>query len=224
MQVFFERREEIAPGIWQYAFRPERTVDFVPGQYTDLHLSGVHNDPRGSSRTFSFTSLPDDPSITFILKHFELQSSYKQVLQSLHPDDVAKIDDAIGDLILPKDPAVPLVFVAGGIGIASYASMLQHLSSRREERNIYLFYQLRNRREQIFRELTEGYPLQLKQIVLAPNRVSAQEIKATTPPDSLLYLSGSQTFVETLRADLEALGTLRSQIVFDYYDGYAAEI
>lgn len=220
MQVVFERKLEIAPGIWQYWFRPERPVDFVPGQYADLHLPRVLNDPRGASRTFSFTSLPSDPSITFILKHFGLQSPYKQALQSLQVGDEARIDDAMGDLVLPKDPALPLVFVAGGIGIASYVSMLQYLSSLREERYIYLFYALRSRREQIFRELTSAYPLASKDVIIAPNRLSAEHIKSSTPPGALIYLSGSQSFVEGLRADLEALGTPRSQIAFDYYDGY----
>lgn len=221
MQVFFERREEIAPGIWQYWFRPERTVDFEPGQYVDLHLSGVEADPRGAARTFTITSLPSDLSVTFVLKHFGLQSPYKHRLQALQSGEAAHINDAMGDLVLPKDRSVPLVFVAGGIGIASYASMLAYLSSLREERYIYLFYQLRSRREQIFRDLSEGYPLQLKQIVLTPNRLSAQDVKDTTPPEALLYLSGSQTFVETLRTGFEVLGTPRSSIVFDYYDGYS---
>ena len=224
MQVFFERREELVPGIWQYYFRPERPFDFEPGQYVDLHLAGVKGDPRGAARTFSMTSLPTDPSITFVLKHFGLQSQYKHALQALQPGEAARLDDAMGDLILPKDPSVPLVFVAGGIGIASYASMLKLLLQKKEARDIFLFYQLRNRREQILRELTTAYPLALFDISIAPNQLSAQQIKASTPPGALLYLSGSQTFVETLRAGLEALDTPRSQIVFDYYDGYADEL
>lgn len=220
MQVFFEKREEIAPGIWQYWFRPERTPDFVPGQYVDLHLTRVETDPRGASRTFSITSLPADESMTFILKHFVLQSPYKQALQGLEPGEAARIDDAMGDLVLPKSVEMPLVFVAGGIGIASYVSMLKYLLMHKEERPVFFFYQLRSRREQIFRELTDAYPLASKDISIAPNRLSAEHIKASTPPDALIYLSGSQNFVEGLRADLEALGTPRSQIVFDYYDGY----
>lgn len=221
MQVFFERHEELVPGIWEYVFRPERPVDFVPGQYVDLFLEGVADDPRGGSRTFSITSLSSDAELHFITKHFGLQSPYKHRLQALQPGDEAKVNDAMGDLVLPKNTGQPLVYVAGGIGVASYAAMLKDLLARKEERPIFLFYQLRTRREQLFRELTDAYPLQLKQIILAPNQVSAQEIKATTPPDSLIYLSGSQPFVETLLADLEALGTPRSSIVFDYYDGYS---
>lgn len=221
MQVFFERREELAPNIWQYWFRPERPVDFVPGQYADLHLLNVADDPRGASRTFSFTSLPSDELVTFVLKHFELQTPYKHALQGLQPGDSARLDGALGDLVLPKSAETPLVFMAGGIGLASFISMFKDLLARKEERPIFLFYALRSRREQIFRELYESYPLQLKNIIIAPNRLTAQEIKATTPPGALLYLSGSQKFVEGLQADLESLGTPREQIIFDYFDGYS---
>jgi glycine betaine catabolism B len=220
MKVLFEERSELAPGIWQYSFRPERPVDFVPGQYVDLRLDGVANDPRGGSRTFSMTSLPSDPLLTFVLKHFELQSPYKHALQALQPGQAATISDAMGDLVLPKSPATPLVFVAGGIGIASFASMLRQLLAAREERQIYLFYGLRSQREQIFRGVLDAYPLALKQIAIAPNRLSAAEIRDATPPDSQVYVSGSQTFVEELCRDLEALGTPHEQIAFDYFDGY----
>lgn len=219
--MVFERREAIAPAIWQYWFHPERAVDFVPGQYVDLYLGKLPNDPRGGSRTFSITSLPSDPSITFVTKHFELQSAYKHTLQTMAEGDSAWISDAMGDLVLPKSPTTPLVFIAGGIGIASYASMLLDLLNRKEERPLFLFYYLRSRREQILRDLTDAYPLQLKEMILAPNRLSAQEILGTTPPNAFLYVSGSQGFVEGLLKELEALGVQRSRVVFDYYDGYA---
>jgi hypothetical protein len=36
-----------------------------------------------------------------------------------------------------------------------------------------------------------------------------------------VYLSGSQTFVETLGTELETTGTPRARLIYDYYDGYA---
>jgi ferredoxin-NADP reductase len=166
MQLRFVKREELASGIWEYYFRPERPIDYVPGQYVDITLGDV------------------------------------------------------GDLILPKDPARPLVFIAGGIGIASYASMFKKLLAKREERDIYLFYAMRTKYEQIFKDLTNSYPLQLKTIVIAPNRLTAQQIVDSTPPDALIYLSGSQRFVEALRLSLEMLGVEHNNIIFDYFDGY----
>jgi ferredoxin-NADP reductase len=220
MQVFFERREQLAPTVWEYHFRSERPIDFVPGQYVGLTLPGVSGDSRGARRVFTLTSLPSDEMASFVVKIPQPHTPYKEVLINLPPGTECKIDDAMGDLILPKSPAQPLVYIAGGIGIASYVSMLKQLLATREERPIYFFYALRSRTEQIFRELVDSYPLQLKQVVFAPNRLSAQEIKDSTPPNSFLYISGSQRFVEGLKSDLEALGTPRSSIVFDYYDGY----
>lgn len=221
MNVVFERREALAPGIWQYYFRPERPVDFVPGQYTVFYLPSVLGDSRGPVRTFTLTSLPSDPLVSFVVKFIAPLSPYKQALQALEPGDTARIDDAMGDLVLPKSRDTPLVYIAGGIGMASYAGMLKQLLRQKEEREMYLFYALRSRTEQIFRDLADAYPLALKQTILAPNRLTAREVKDSTPPNALVYLSGSEKFVEGLRTDLIVLETPRETIVFDYYDGYA---
>jgi ferredoxin-NADP reductase len=220
MKVSFVRREQLAPAIWQYFFRPERPIDFIPGQYTNFHFLTPLNDRRGQGRVFSFTSMPTDELASFVIKAVPPLSPYKQALQALQPSDELRIDDPMGDLVLPKLPTIPLVFIAGGIGIASFASMLQQLLASREEREIFLFYALRNQREQIFRDLTAAYPLALKHITITPHRLSAQEIAASVPDTSFFYLSGSQQFVEGLRADLINLGASHEQMIFDYFDGY----
>jgi ferredoxin-NADP reductase len=220
MKVWFERREELAPGIWEYYFRPERPVDFTPGQYVNFQIPQPLADPRGQGRVFTLTSLPDDPLVSFVAKLPTPHSPYKEALHNLAVGDELRLDDAMGDLVLPKSPAVPLVFVAGGIGMASFASMLKQLLKTREERSIFLFYGVRSRNERIFQDLAHSYPLTLNTTAIAPHRLTAQEIKDSTPPDSQVYLSGSERFVEGLRGDLERLGTPHEQIVFDYFDGY----
>lgn len=220
MQLSFVQREELAPAVWKYYFRPERPLDFVPGQYVSIGVPDVVGDPRGASRVYTLISQPGDELISFVLKVPEPHSPHKEALIRLKPGDPAQCNDSMGDLILPKDPSQPLVYVAGGIGIASYVSMLEYLIARREERQIFMFYALRSKYEQIFRDLLNAYPLALKTIVIAPNRLTAQQILDTTPPKALIYLSGSQRFVEGLKLNLEILGKDRNQIVFDYYDGY----
>jgi len=220
MKVWFERREELAPNIWEYHFKPERPVDFMPGQYADFHLLQPLGDPRGQSRVFSFTSLPSDPTVSFVVKFVHPLSPYKQALQTLQPGDELRLDDAMGDLVLPKSPETPLVFIAGGIGLASFVSMFKQLLQTREERNIFLFYALRSRTEHIYRSVTDTYPLALNSKTIAPHRLTADEIKDAVPPDALHYLSGSQAFVEGLRTDLLALGIPHDQVIFDYFDGY----
>jgi ferredoxin-NADP reductase len=221
MNLTFVSREELAPAIWQYHFKPERPFDFVPGQYADFVLPGVHDDPRGASRVYTMTSQPRDDVVSFVMKVPEPHSPHKQALIELRPGDPLQVRESMGDLILPKDPAQPLVFIAGGIGIASFISMLQYLTDKREERPIFLFYSLRVRQEAIFKELLAKYPLTLNVLTIAPNRLTGQQIIDSTPPNALIYLSGSQRFVEQLRVNLEHLGKPRSDIVFDFFDGYA---
>jgi ferredoxin-NADP reductase len=221
MHVRFTKREELAPYIWRYSFTTDSAYDYVAGQYTNFHFKHPLHDPRGQSRVFTLTSVPGELEISFVAKFLLPMTPYKQALQALQPGDELTIDDAMGDLVLPKLASVPMVFIAGGIGMASYVSMLRLLTQAKEERPIFFFYALRSPTEVIYKELIEAYPLTHKQFVYAPNRLQAQEILASTPPDALLYLSGSQRFVEGLRQDFEAAGIPRSQIVFDYYDGYA---
>jgi len=214
-------REELAPAIWQYYFRSARPLDFVPGQYADFVLPNVHGDPRGPSRVYTMTSLPGEKLVSFVLKMPEPHSAHKQALIELKPGDPAQVRESMGDLILPKDPNQPLVFIAGGIGMAAYVSMLKHLLQRREERQIYFFYSLRTRQEQIFKELLASYPLKLNTLTITPNRLTGKQVVDSTPPDAFIYISGGQKFVEELRINLEYLGKPRSSIVFDYFDGYA---
>jgi len=220
MRLSFVKREELVPTIWEYFFKPERPIDYVPGQYVDIFLDDVRDDPRGKNRVFTLTSLPTDEFISFVVQFPEPHSIYKQHLELLQEGDPARCNNAMGDLILPKDPARPLVFIAGGIGVASYASMFKKLLAKREERPIFFFYALRSKYEQIFKDLTNAYPLQLKTVAIAPNRLTAKQIVDSTPPDALIYISGSQRFVEGLRLSLETLDKERNDIVFDYYDGY----
>jgi ferredoxin-NADP reductase len=213
MMVTYERREQLAPSIWQYYFRPERTVDYIPGQYVSLHLP-VLGDPRGPARTFTLTSLPSDELISFVVKIPEPHSPYKQILLDIEPGTIGKIDDAMGDLVLPKLPTVPLVFVAGGIGVASYVSMVRSLTTPRV---INMFYALRTPDEQLFTSIFE--PLR-PMLFVAPDRLQASQVVENQLEDTQYYLSGSERFVEGLRADLTALSVPHEQIVFDYYDGY----
>ena len=126
----------------------------------------------------------------------------------------------MGDLVLPKSKETPLTFIAGGIGIASYVPLFKYLLRHREERSIFLFYYMRSRREMIFRDLFDAYPLAEHDITIAPNELRAENIISSVPPKSLYYISGGQLFVESLLHSLELLGTPRSRIIFDYFDGY----
>ena len=226
MRVVFERKQELLPDIWEFYFRPERPLDYIPGQYVDLRLPQAHADKRGTSRTFTLTSLPDEPLTSFAVKIELPCSTYKQVLQALQPGDTATVTDAMGDVVLPKDPDVPLVFVAGGLGIASFVSITRWLTKRKEQRTITLLYAVRNKRDILFEEIFNAYQFPIKKTLFTadgePIRISAALIAEQLVPDSLLYISGSEHFVESLRQELQRdFGVPNEKIIYDFFDGYS---
>jgi ferredoxin-NADP reductase len=220
MQVFFESRRELAPSIWEYEFRPERRVDFAPGQYVNLVLEAATSDPRGASRTFTIVSLPDEPTLRFVVKHPEKQSSYKDVLAALAPNTRATITDAMGDVVLPKLVSIPLIFVAGGIGFASFVSILKFLEKSGQQRDIQLLYGRRNQYELLYPDLIKRFPFVSKQLFVSPHRLSAHDILRAASDDAMVYITGGQKFVEDLSQQLRIAGVGNERIVFDYFDGY----
>src|SRR5882757_8215263 len=106
MRAVFKRRAELAPGIWQAFFSPERPVSYLAGQYVDIRLPAVTDDPRGPGRTMTLTSLPSEPEISFVYRFAEPASPHKLELQTMRPGATIQLGDAMGDLVLPKSPAV----------------------------------------------------------------------------------------------------------------------
>lgn len=220
MQVMFQSRRRLAPDTWEYVFLPERPLLYVPGQYVELRLGAISDDARGSSRVFTLTSLPSEPVLRFAIDVPTPRSPYKHALTTLHLGDQAHIGDAIGDVILPKYTGTPLVFVAGGLGIASYVGMLQELIATGEARHVDLRYAYRHSADMIFTDLLNTFPFASRKDFCTPERLQVTAIVDVLTPESLVYLSGSERFVEGLRAGLQTRGVAHERIVFDFFEGY----
>lgn len=216
----FQNRRRLAPDTWEYVFLPERPLLYVPGQYIELRLDAARGDTRGASRVFTLTSLPSDPMLRFAIDVPTPRSQYKHALTELHHGNYAHIGDAMGDVILPKHAGTPLMFVAGGLGIASYVGMLQELTVAGESRHVDLRYAYRQPADVVFADLLDTFPFASRQDFCAPERLQAATIAATLTADSLVYLSGSERFVEDLRTNLQAQGVAHERIVFDFFEGY----
>ncbi len=221
MRVHFQSRRELVPAVYEYVFKPDSSVEYVPGQYARFTFPFHVNDPHEKQhRTFTLISHPSDESIRFITRLEEPLSSYKHHLSNLLPGDVMYIDEPHGDAILPRLASTPLIFVAQGIALASYVSMLRECCLHGLTHPITLFWARRSEDDPLENLIPGEIPNLTRQDVQYPARLSEQDILPHAQPSSLLYLSGSQTFVENLGTSLEASGVLRERIIYDYYEGY----
>jgi ferredoxin-NADP reductase len=128
----------------------------------------------------------------------------------------------MGDAVLPRLATTPLVFVAQGIALASYISILTECARSNLAHSVTLFWARRDEDNSLEKLIPGKVPNLTRQDILYPERLSANDILTHMLPTSLLYLSGSQVFVETLGAELEVAGLLRERIIYDYYEGYAS--
>jgi ferredoxin-NADP reductase len=130
------------------------------------------------------------------------------------------IDEPHGDAVLPRLATTPLVFVAQGIALASYISMLLERERSELSRSITLLWARRSEDDRLENLIPGEISDFVRVDIHYPTRLTAAEIQAIITPQSLTYLSGSQSFVESIGAELEAAGTPRERLIYDYYEGY----
>ncbi len=232
-------KEKIAVSKTTYIFTFEHVdnVNFIPGQYMEWTLPHTHADSRGNRRYFSLASSQQEENIMLMVKFYDNPSSYKKTLMKLKPGEKIIAADLAGDFVLPKDTSKPLVFIAGGVGIAPFRSMIQHIVENNLQVNIVLLYANRYAEDIAFAELFEKakkngvqtlYVLTSKEAVPhnwqgLVGHVDEATITQTIPDymTRLFYLSGPQLMTQSFIDVLHKAGVHEKNIKHDFFPGYA---
>jgi ferredoxin-NADP reductase len=228
--------ENKARTIASFYFKPHGRYRYEAGQYAVMSIPHPNPDNRGTSRTMTFSSSPHEELLKITMKIYGPDgrdgSSYKRALLQLKQDEEVTIYDALGDMVLPLNTDIPLVFVAGGVGIASFTGIMSWLNHSGETRAITLHYAVRESDDIVMQEDFESYPGLERHIYLpgstekksapgiTPRRLMTDDILQSCKSDTQIYLSGTESMVEQFRAGLRAAGIANTQIAFDYFDGY----
>lgn len=208
-------------------------MDYTAGQYTELYLKHGNPDDRGEKRWFTLSSAPGQELVSITTKYAgdDQSSTFKKTLFSLQPGTEVDLAEAMGDFVLPKDVSIPLIFVAGGIGLTPFHSMMEWMASRGEKRTITFIYGVRNEDEIVFTPTFERAGVHATIVVSEPSeawggergRLTAEMILGLAKPTgtSLIYMSGPEPMVEALEKDMQAAGINKRQLVGDFFPGYA---
>lgn len=247
------RSRPLTRNITTFWFEPEQRLDLIAGQFIELSLPHDTADQRGQRRWFTVSSSPDDKLIAITTRLTGGRgSSFKRALEAsgLATDNSAAhsqtptaaplevlISDPLGDFVLPRSTDIPLIFVAGGIGITPFMSMLAWLAHHPEEkRQIQLIHAVRTTSEtteHFFRDSTSwDVPEAITTVVEQAadgwdgptGTLSADRITELAPAttETMYYISGPEPMVRSLQAGLTAKGIDASQLVTDAFLGYDA--
>lgn len=220
-------KKKIGDTVWDFVFKSPQKVKYQPGQYMEWTLSHPHADSRGSRRYFTLASSPTEESIRVGVKFDPNGSSFKKALLSLKQKDKMVVSQLAGEFMFPKDKGEKLVFIAGGIGITPFRSMLKYLLDKNEKRSVVLFYSEKTVGDFVYKDILDKAQkaLGIKVVYVQTEKVgrlNEKTIQREVPDfnERTFYLSGPHSMVEGFRSMLLGMGVPSGKIKVDFFPGY----
>lgn len=220
-----------------FIFTPERKFSYQAGQYIELTLPHEHADQRGSRRFFTLASSPTEDDIRIGIRFYDKGSTFKRVLRTAGADLFLSAGQLGGDFTLPKNPQQKMTFIAGGIGVTPFRSMIKFLSDTNDVRDVSLLYGENNidsvSYSDVFEEARQKIGVKTTYVIndesvtptdrITQGRIDVPLIQTQVPDflDRLFYISGPQPMVRGMRRTLISMGVRRGNIKVDYFSGYA---
>ncbi|MEI6304577.1 MAG: FAD-binding oxidoreductase [Candidatus Taylorbacteria bacterium] len=130
----------VAKDTGEFTFTSDHPIKFKPGQYMEWTLGHDDTDSRGNRRFFTIASSPTEPEVKLGVKFYPESSSFKTSFAKLEIGQTIVAGGVAGDFVLPHNKSTKLVFIAGGIGITPFRSMIKYLIDKNEKRDIVVLY------------------------------------------------------------------------------------
>ena len=142
-------KEDVARGTIAIHLKKPEGFAFKVGQAVYVTLPALKEaDGKGRVRTFSIASAPDDADLVIVTRLTD--SAVKRSLASLPAGSAVEIEGPYGDLTFHDDAARPAVFLAGGIGITPFRSIIRDATRRGLPHELFLFYSNRSAEDAAF--------------------------------------------------------------------------
>jgi len=145
-----EAREEIAEGTMAFHFEKPDGFEFKPGQAINvvLPVPGAAPNDQDARHAFSIVSAPFQDDLTIATRMRD--SAFKRALKSLPIGSPVTIGGPFGSLGLHKDRTRAGIFIAGGIGITPFVSILRQAAKDRLQQRLILLYSNRRPEDAAF--------------------------------------------------------------------------
>ncbi|RJP44343.1 FAD-dependent oxidoreductase [Candidatus Parcubacteria bacterium] len=230
------RREEIAEDTMAFRFDASGTdFTFKAGQHADFTLADpIYTDAEGSTRTFSLASSPHIRD-SFIVATRMRDTAFKRTLREIPIGTELRVKGPMGSFAFPQKPDRQVAFLAGGIGITPFRSMVEWATHEKLPNKITLFYGNRTQALAAFLPDFEGWAKENGNFTLIPavdvpgpgwryetGRVDGTMIKKFMPDASrpIWYTAGPPAMVEAMRAVLEEIGVDPENVRSEEFGGY----
>lgn len=230
------KRETVAEGTVAFHLQKPAGFEFKPGQAIDLILDDPQLGEDSRVHAFSIVSAPHEANLTVTTRMRD--SAYKRALGRLEPGAGVSIDGPFGSMTLHNKVSRAACFIAGGIGITPFMSMLRHAFKTESAHRLMLIYSNRRPEDAAFLTELQGHARQHERFQLVATMTdmgkSASTWKGETGlvdgaflnrvtaglPSPIFYVAGPPAMVVAMRTALGAAGIddddIRSEDFFGY--------
>lgn len=235
MRARIKEKQEVAKGTLLVTFDLlGEEVDFRPGQYFFVTLpSGGDEDDKGLRRHITVVTSPNETGVLGFATRMR-DSAFKRTLRVLPVGTEVEVEPPKGKFSLPEDTSRPLVFVAGGIGITVFRSMLRYIHEERLPYRVTLIYSNRDRESAAFLDDLEEFERRIEglRVVLTITdddgwEGESRRLDADVLAELLGGLEGKQFLIagpppmaEGVGESLRAAGVPEDRVLVDKFSGY----
>jgi ferredoxin-NADP reductase len=236
MRARIKEKREVAKGTLLVTFDLlEGEVDFIPGQYFFVTLPDVgYQDDKGLRRHITVVTSPNEKGVLGFATRMR-DSAFKRSLGELPVGAEVDVESPKGNFVLPENTSRPLVFVAGGIGITVFRSMLRYIREERLPYRVTLIYSNRDRESTAFldelRELEQALPDFRLILTMTQDpgwkgetrKVDGKFVKDHLDEDLNRYtflVAGPPAMAEGVQQALEEAGVQDENVIAERYSGY----
>jgi ferredoxin-NADP reductase len=230
-------REEIADGTMAFHFEKPAEFSFKSGQAIDVVLiDPPATDAQSAHHTFSIVSAPFQGELTIATRMRD--SAFKRAFKALPIGSPVNLEGPFGSLTLHNDRARTAVFIAGGIGITPFMSMLRQAAKDQLPHRLLLLYSNRRPEDAAFLAELQQLERQNKNFRLVATMTEIS--KSSRPWEGetglidedlvkrvvgelsvpIYYLVGPPGMVEAMRQTLNRIGINDDDIRSEEFYGY----
>lgn len=231
-----KEKVRLSPDVYEFIFAPVQRLKFAPGQYMEWTLGHQDPDVRGNRRYLTLASSPTEQNLKVGVKFYKPSSSFKKAMFALDRNSQIVASQVTGDFTLPLDPNQRCVFLAGGIGVTPFRSMIKYLLDTHQRRPIALIYAAKTTDDIVYKDIFDQaekelgikviYTLTDQNNVPASwkghtGRITREMIQKQVMEtrSAHFYLSGSRAMVDSFKDTLNELQIPHSHIITDYFAG-----
>ena len=213
--------------------------DFSAGQHLPIRFN-IPGQPKPVIRCYSLSNAAGDGFYRISVKAIPAPANQPElpsglvsnfIHQQLKVGDTVDAKSPTGSFTLQHDSDLPIVMLAGGVGITPMISMIQEAINNNVQRAMVLVYGVNNREDQAFRDWLDQQVEAHKNVMVlncfskpsekevqgvdyqVPGYVTVDLLKQILPgPDCHFYLCGPPAFMDSLSSGLDAWGVADNQI------------